>query len=589
MASSVSSSGGNPDPEAEAAAVVDQVRVQVQVNGDGDDTSTEPMASNTVAPNGNGGTDHPAPLRRQSHTEPEPESHAESADNDERSAAELVAAELAARRRRWPFLMIGLAVGAAAAFGIMTYLDGRDTEDGTDVAETVVLSTAPVESRDLLEEVEWDGTLQYGEPIEIAGSGGTITGATPVGTALERGDVIASVDGQAVVVLYGQRPLWRTLRQGVEGVDVFLLESNLVALGYDSDVSVTVDHEFTANTELMVERWQEDVGRDVTGTVEASDVVLTPGPAVVTSEAQVGAAAQGTLATISSDRTVTDIVSAVVGQVSSPAAAGTAVEHGTILYQVDDVPVVAVAAARSADDPVLEVLTSATFTTLELEEALAAAGHDPDAEMTVDGSVTAATTAAIERWQQAVGLPVTGQYDPGYYLVIPGGQTIDGSVIEEETSGALRPILTASNSELRVEIVVGVADADEFELDQSVSIELADETIVDGTVVEVGVVERSSQQADPTVTIVIEVLAGSDQELVEGNATVTTISEAIIGATAIPTRALVSLSEGGFAVEVVAADGGTNLVSVELGAFDDGYVEVTDGNLSPGDNVVVPQ
>jgi hypothetical protein len=56
----------------------------------------------------------------------------------------------------------------------------------------------------------------------------------------------------------------------------------------------------------------------------------------------------------------------------------------------------------------------------------------------------------------------------------------------------------------------------------------------------------------------------------------------------VPTRALVSLSEGGFAVEVRTPDGSTRLVGVELGVFDDGVVEVIAGDVTPGDDVVVP-
>ena len=524
-------------------------------------------------------------------TEPDPKP--ESATVEELSAAELVAVELAATRRRWPALLVGLALGAAAAYGAITYLD-RANEDDEVQAETVQLATAPVEARDLSEEVEWTGTLQFGAPVTISGTGGTVTAAAPAGQELRRGDVVVSVDGEPVPVLYGQRPLFRTLRDGVEGVDVLLLETNLVALGYDPDVTVSVDNEFTANTELMVERWQEDLGREITGQVEVSDVALIPGPSVITTEAIVGSNAGDALATLSSQRTVTDVTALAAGLLTDPLAIGTEIVHGSELFAINDVPVVAVTAAEIDADPVLAELTDATFTDLELEEALAAAGHDPDGEMTVDGAITIATTAAIERWQAAAGLPVTGIAAPAYYLPMPLGQTVDAHLIgtDPETDGtvsASRPVLTASASELLVEVEVGVADADEFVVGQSVSIELADEQVIDGVVAEIGQVQRANPQADPIVTIGIDVIADADQNLVEGTANVTTISESIEGATAVPTRALVSLAEGGFAVEVVADDGSTGLVGVELGAFDEGYVQVIDGDVAPGDEVVVPQ
>ena len=84
-------------------------------------------------------------------------------------------------------------------------------------------------------------------------------------------------------------------------------------------------------------------------------------------------------------------------------------------------------------------------------------------------------------------------------------------------------------------------------------------------------------------------LSSADQELLVGPVTVLSIGEAIEGATVIPTRALVTLAEGGFAVEKVGDDGSTALVGVELGTFDDGVVEVVEGDLAPGDDVVVPR
>jgi hypothetical protein len=53
---------------------------------------------------------------------------------------------------------------------------------------------------------------------------------------------------------------------------------------------------------------------------------------------------------------------------------------------------------------------------------------------------------------------------------------------------------------------------------------------------------------------------------------------------------LLALLEGGYAVEVAAADGTTHLVGVTTGIFQDGWVEieVPNGGLSAGDLVVVP-
>ena len=66
--------------------------------------------------------------------------------------------------------------------------------------------------------------------------------------------------------------------------------------------------------------------------------------------------------------------------------------------------------------------------------------------------------------------------------------------------------------------------------------------------------------------------------------TVRVETERIDGAVLVPASALVALSDGGHAVEV----DGRGLVGVELGAFDEGWVEIADGTIDAGEAVVVP-
>jgi multidrug efflux pump subunit AcrA (membrane-fusion protein) len=61
-------------------------------------------------------------------------------------------------------------------------------------------------------------------------------------------------------------------------------------------------------------------------------------------------------------------------------------------------------------------------------------------------------------------------------------------------------------------------------------------------------------------------------------------------ALSVPATAIVGKSGGGFAVEVVRADGRRELVAVKLGLFDSagGRVQVVQGDLRHGEQVVVP-
>ena len=104
----------------------------------------------------------------------------------------------------------------------------------------------------------------------------TLTGVAPEGRTVERNGVLYEVNGEAVRLLYGTIPMYRTLAEGIDdGDDVAALESNLAALGYDPG---TVDDHFDSSTKAAVAQWQEDMGAEVTGKVELGQVVFAPGP-----------------------------------------------------------------------------------------------------------------------------------------------------------------------------------------------------------------------------------------------------------------------------------------------------------------------
>jgi len=137
-------------------------------------------------------------------------------------------------------------------------------------------ATAEVTRTTLVETKTVPGTLGYGDPIPISAvGGGTVTWIAPVGSIVERGQPLFKVDQRPVVALYGWLPLYRALRDGVEGADVQQLERNLAALGR---TGFTVDDTYTAATAGAVRGWQANLGLPVTGTVEPGQVVFTPGP-----------------------------------------------------------------------------------------------------------------------------------------------------------------------------------------------------------------------------------------------------------------------------------------------------------------------
>ena len=98
---------------------------------------------------------------------------------------------------------------------------------------------------------------RQGRPIKTSDSKRAIV-------TLKQGDVVAWVDNQPAVLLYGDLPVWREMREDTEGPDVLQLETALAALGYDETGSMTVDEAYSAATAAVVEEWQEAIGAEDT-------------------------------------------------------------------------------------------------------------------------------------------------------------------------------------------------------------------------------------------------------------------------------------------------------------------------------------
>lgn len=180
------------------------------------------------------------------------------------------------RRGKRAFLMAAVLVVivAGAATAALT-LKKDDASAGK--AEETAIATAPVTRGDVVETESVDGKLTYvGERTIPATANGVVTWVPSEGTTITRGKPLLKVDNKPVTLMYGSLPLYRTLKEGIEGADVKALESNLKALGYGD--YITVDKEFTSATARAVKEWQDDLGLAETGTVDASQVVFESGP-----------------------------------------------------------------------------------------------------------------------------------------------------------------------------------------------------------------------------------------------------------------------------------------------------------------------
>lgn len=132
---------------------------------------------------------------------------------------------------------------------------------------------------------------------------------------------------------------------------------------------------------------------------------LTPTPTLTAPQGLIAAGPGGGVATTSGAATAT--TAATVGLVTWLPAAGSTVTSGGALYRVDNEPVVLLEGNATLYRDLAQGDTGDDVHALE--EALAALGYG--ATMTVDQSFTSATAAALEDFQEAAGLEVTGELD----------------------------------------------------------------------------------------------------------------------------------------------------------------------------------
>jgi multidrug efflux pump subunit AcrA (membrane-fusion protein) len=283
------------------------------------------------------------------------------------------------------------------------------------------------------------------------------------------------------------------------------------------------------------------------------------------------------------------------GTVTALRKPGSVVERGETLYWLDGRPVTLMYGGLPMWRR-LDTSADGGRDIRQLERNLVALGHDPDGKIEIDNEWDSATTAALKRWQEDKGLPRTGAVEPGQIAFLPGARRIGE---HKTTRGALlQPGIEVLETTSTRRVVNVDLDADKRSLvteGDSAIVTLPNGRSAEGTITDVGAVAesetdpQSGEPTDPTVPVEIRLAAGAktgnvDQAPVDVSLEKETARNALV----VPVTALLSLAEGGFAVEVVGAGGSTQLVRVEPGLFADGSVQISGKGIKKGMRVVVP-
>jgi len=200
------------------------------------------------------------------------------------------------------------------------------------------------------------------------------------------------------------------------------------------------------------------------------------------------------------------------------------------------------------------------------------------------------TRYGLEQLQASFGLRQTGTLPLGQAVFEPRALRVTRR-LASLGSAASGPVYSATSARHVVTISLDASQQSEVKKGDTVSVTLPDGKTTPGTVSSVGTVAVTSQSAQGTTTIPVQVKLthpGAAGRLDQAPVTVTITTSRVRNALAVPVAALVA-RPGGYAVEVVSGSR-HRLVPVTPGLFDDtaGMVQVTGPGLSAGQRVVVP-
>jgi len=286
------------------------------------------------------------------------------------------------------------------------------------------------------------------------------------------------------------------------------------------------------------------------------------------------------------------VINQLAGTYTKLPATGHLVRRGGVLFRVDDQAVVLMTGRTPAWRP-FELGMTPGPDVRELQANLIALGCASGLLTEPTGQYDLATDYAVQRWQAAVGYPVTGQIAVGQVVFLPGPVLVgalSAAPGQQATPGtqpyqATTPIreVTVPVTPIMPPIAVG----------EHVSIVLPTQTRTQGTVTTIGPAPAPVGHASADqVSSVLTVMPAHPKATGTGTAVQVQISltvQSVRHVLAVPVSALLALEGGGYAVEIVPPAGQHRLIRVVTGIFAGGMVQISGAGLTPGTKVVVAQ
>jgi len=308
---------------------------------------------------------------------------------------------------------------------------------------------------------------------------------------------------------------------------------------------------------------------------------------------------EGTLG-YSAARPVVNQLTGTYTQIPGP---GRRIAAGGVLYAVDNLPVVLMTGRLPAWRAMGPGISDGPDVA-ELERSLIALGHASGLLASPSDLWTAATTAAVERWQQAAGLPVTGQIDLGRVLFLPGPvRTGAAAVAAGDPAAPGQAPYQVTTDHRVVTVPLNPVSAPRVTRGEQVTVILPAGVSARAKVTAIGPPAPSGSGtagtpgpaaagSAPAATTVFTVIPAHPRRTGTASGVPVQVSlttHVASGVLAVPVSALLALSGGGYGLEVVEPSGAHRLVGVRTGVFAGSLVQVSGPRITAGTTVVVAQ
>lgn len=495
-------------------------------------------------------------------------------------------------------------IGAIIFVGGFLYINS-DQDVGSST-KSLDLTTVKVKRGDLEKKEEYNGTIRQVDKSSIRSSlTGVVTYLPEEGSVINFGQVLYSVDGKPVVLLEGSMPFYRTLDlTSKDGPDIKQLEQSLINMGYAKD-SFVADETFDEETSDMLNSLYIDYGIETKSDITATEQIAIniKNTEVETIEEAISSGVTTIVQVQQKKKALDDAIENATKENTAWQAYQTDIEKlEDDIYELDYQALSDETRASRKEDyeaqikekKRLQAKEAGEGSVIDADEALtieiAQKAYDDALESYNDGAQQEANLEKAKEDLRDLELSSKSEtFSPTNALSLKSPINVGSHVAKVgDAIVAASPLYASSGISREVTFNLPAGDQGMISVGDTVIVKLPTDEEIKAVVRFVDTVVTETNNGSKIIEVVLDVVDADDTETYdEAPVDILVTSEVSEDVLYVPVNALLALAEGGYAVEVLSGEE-KSYISVEIGVFTDGYVEII-GNIQEGQEVIVPR